>query len=380
LKRFIKKYLFLPQPQLTSTIFIPLFVVLSFIAVVNSVQASIIYEDINNVNYFFKFLVSKTIFCWYYLLLAFVIQALSIRMHLTRTNALRWTSTHFAILLLFLFLHQLLTYAVDSMIWEGILQISYRDLLLKTITTWLDIGVYIFFLLCFFMIEYQRLSQENAIKFSQLEVMLVKSQLQELRSLIHPQFLFNTLQSISDLLDTDQNKKANQILTSLSNFLRKTVYDTERDETTLGEEIDFLRQYLEIERIRFPQEFKIQETVEPEIAHALVPTYLLQPIVEKYTVAALEQGIGSYTLIMDIKRKNGDVLVHLEDAGAGIGGRQFSDEGVLNITRERLGHFFKSEHSLHMATKPDGGMNLEIQFPYCDKRNDPRLMDGKETL
>jgi LytS/YehU family sensor histidine kinase len=230
------------------------------------------------------------------------------------------------------------------------------------------------------MIEYQNLSQKNAIKYSQLEVLLIKSQLQELRSLIHPQFLFNTLQSISDLLDTNQNKKANQILSSLSIFLRKTVYDTERDEATLGEEIDFLRQYLEIERIRFSNKFEVHEFIEKEVTNAVVPNYFLQPIVGKYAVDALERGIDSYKLTMDIKKKNGDILVHIEDSGKGLHCRQLSDEGVLAMTKERLTLFFKTEQPMHFNSKPDGGIILEIQFPYHDKRIDSELSDGRETV
>jgi two-component system, LytTR family, sensor kinase len=366
MKHILVKYFTPQRPHFAAQVYVPLGVVLSLIALVNSLQALSLSHGTHTLGMLGKFYISKTLFCWYYLVLAFAIQSLSMKIYLTRETALRWCSVHIVLLVFSWLFHQALTLGVERIIWGDVINLSFYGLLFNNPSSWLDITVYIFFLLGFSMIEHQRILQENEIKYSQLEVQLLKSQLQELRSTIYPQFLFNTLQSIVDLLDHNRNKDANSILTRLSSFLRTTVYDNERDEIPLEEELQPLRQYIEIEKVRFPDGLSLREKSEEGIHDALVPNFVLQPIVEKYIEGALKLHLASYEIILDIHKELDRLIIGISDnRHQNQQGDEVSPDDVLfTITKGRLVHLYKNDQTFTITRNSLGGVMIQIVIPF----------------
>jgi LytS/YehU family sensor histidine kinase len=260
-----------------------------------------------------------------------------------------------------------LTLGIERIIWGNVAKTTFYRLLLDSPSIWLDIAVYILFLLGFSMIEQQRINHENERKYSQLEVQLLKSQLQELRSTIYPQFFFNTLQSIADLLDHARNKDANNILTRLSSFLRTTVYDNERDEIPLEEELQTLLQYIEIEKVRFPDGFTMHEKNEDGIKNALVPNFVLQPIVEKYVEGALKQRLAPYEINLDIHKESHQLIIRISDNNNQNqnGQKESSPEDILfTITKRRLRHLYKNDQAFNVTQNNGGGIMIQIVIPF----------------
>src|SRR2546421_197058 len=118
---------------------------------------------------------------------------------------------------------------------------------------------------------------KSSLVHPQLEI--TQAQLQALKMQLQPHFLFNTLNSISTLLDEDV-EAADEMLARLGDFLRLTLENTGAQEVTLQEELEFLRCYLEIERVRFQDRLTVELTIEPDTLDARVPNLILQPIVE----------------------------------------------------------------------------------------------------
>src|ERR1044072_7645214 len=141
-------------------------------------------------------------------------------------------------------------------------------------------------LLAPYIMDYYRRYQEEELKISRLEAALAqaqlettRAQLQALKMQLQPHFLFNTLNSISTLLDEDV-EAADEMRARLGDFLRLTLENTGAQEVTLQEELEFLRCYLEIERVRFQDRLTVELAIEPETLDARVPNLILQPIVE----------------------------------------------------------------------------------------------------
>jgi len=258
---------------------------------------------------------------------------------------------------------------IERLIWGNVAKTTFYRLLLDSPSIWLDIAVYIFFLLGFSMIEQQRINHENERRYSQLEVQLLKSQLRELRSTIYPQFLFNTLQSIADLLDQKKNRDANNILARLSSFLRTTIYDNERDIIPLEEELQPLRQYIEIEKVRFPGGLSLIENIGGGIKDALVPNFILQPIVEKLVEEALRFQRAPYEIFLAIHKELDQLMIRISDDSEQNQDQNEKDETSLEdilftITKERLMHLYKTDHVFTLTRNSGGGITIQIVIPF----------------
>src|SRR5882672_1062237 len=128
-------------------------------------------------------------------------------------------------------------------------------------------------------VNYYNGFRQGQLQAAQLRTQLVQSQLEALKMQLHPHFLFNTLHSISALLNKD-TQAARRMITRLGDFLRLTLENSGTQEVTLQEEMAFLNSYLEIERIRFQDRLTTLVNVDPGVLDVRVPNLILQPIVE----------------------------------------------------------------------------------------------------
>src|SRR5689334_2128674 len=151
----------------------------------------------------------------------------------------------------------------------------------------------------------ERLAAQLQLERSQLETSLRQAQLDALRMQLNPHFLFNTLQTISVLM-MDDTASANRMLVRLSDLLRSTLRSSVDSLTMLRDEIAFLSAYLEIEQVRFADRLRVEWNIDPRADLALVPTLLLQPLVEnaiRYGIARLSKP-GVITISAQVERGN----------------------------------------------------------------------------
>ncbi len=226
-----------------------------------------------------------------------------------------------------------------------------------------------------YVIDYYRRHQEEELKISRLKAELAEAklqvteaQLQALKMQLHPHFLFNTLNSISALLDEDA-EAADQMLARLGDFLRMTLQNSGAQQVTLQEELEFLRCYLEIERVRFQDRLTVTMNIDAETLEARVPNLILQPIVEN----AIRHGIVSRIAPGQIEISailTGDALqLRVKDNGPGLGsvdgGRAIVKEGLgLANTRARLGRMYGAAHKFEMSDAPEGGLQVTLTIPF----------------
>jgi two-component system LytT family sensor kinase len=226
-----------------------------------------------------------------------------------------------------------------------------------------------------YVIDYYRRHQEEELNISRLKAELAEAklqvteaQLQALKMQLHPHFLFNTLNSISALLDEDA-EAADQMLARLGDFLRLTLENSGAQQVTLQEELEFLRCYLEIEHVRFHDRLTVNMQIEPRTLDARVPNLILQPIVEN----AIRHGIVSRIAPGQIEISaglSGDALqLQVKDNGPGLrlveGGRATVKEGLgLANTRARLAQMYGPAHRFEMADAPEGGLQVTLTIPF----------------
>jgi hypothetical protein len=201
-----------------------------------------------------------------------------------------------------------------------------------------------------------------------LEAELARSQLDALRSQLRPHFLFNTLNAISTLTVEDPDK-ARGMLIRLGSLLRRSL-DEEQHEVPLEQELGFLLEYLEIQRVRFGDRLVVHVDIDPAAATARVPVLFLQPLVEN----AIEHGgsdrPGGTSIVVRASRSDGTLQLSVEDDGAGPGIGALPVEGIgLRNTRERLRKLYGDRASLALrSARPDepgaGGARVEISIPF----------------
>jgi hypothetical protein len=192
----LRKYISSSRAHLDLNIFIPLFLILTLVALVNSFQAYYsIHTGAASLSILFRILLSKFVYCWYFSILALVVQWHSKRTQFTRKTFVRWFLFHLMTLVVSFFIHVALSLGADALIWGTKLKATFLYVVFNNPSVWIETFVYIVFLLGFTLMEYRRMSQENEIRCTQLEVQIIRSKLQEIRSKIQPTFLFNTLQT-----------------------------------------------------------------------------------------------------------------------------------------------------------------------------------------
>ena len=214
-------------------------------------------------------------------------------------------------------------------------------------------------------LSYLMLAQDRAIeaerKGAELQLLAQESELKALRAQLNPHFLFNSLNSLSALTAVDP-ARAREMCVLLSDFLRRSLGLGERQLVALREELDLARTYLAIEQIRFGARLKLDWHLDPAAESALLPTLLLQPLVEnaiKHGIAALPEG---GTLTLSTEAVEGYVLLHVDNPvdldapapeGLGLGLRQ---------VRQRLLGRFGSRARFETGLQ-DGLHRVTLVFP-----------------
>ena len=190
-----------------------------------------------------------------------------------------------------------------------------------------------------------------------------------LRYQLNPHFLFNTLNSISTLVLLKQTDRANAMLSRLSSFLRYTLVNELIGLVTIAQEMETLKLYLEIEKMRFEERLRPHFHIDPSCHRSLLPSLLLQPLIEnaiKYAVTPQEEGAD---ISIEVRRQVDRVLINVSDTGPGADAlyKKRADEstgvGLANI-RDRLAQAYGDNHRFETQSEITGGFRVFIDIPY----------------
>jgi LytS/YehU family sensor histidine kinase len=221
----------------------------------------------------------------------------------------------------------------------------------------------------YFGINYYLLLEKQSDQLLRLETQASSAQLAMLRYQLNPHFLFNTLNSISTLVLLKQTDQANAMLSRLSSFLRYTLVNEPTGQVTVEQEVETLKLYLDIEKMRFEERLRPRFHIDPAAAGARLPSLLLQPLVEnaiKYAVTPQEEGAD---ISVDARKVGDRVVITVTDTGPGsdssytVRAEQSTGVGLANI-RDRLAQAYGAEHRFDTQTNIQGGFSVTIEIPY----------------
>jgi signal transduction histidine kinase len=221
---------------------------------------------------------------------------------------------------------------------------------------WATIGVYHAFTNYF-------LSRRQELEAVRAKQQLSDARLQALRMQLHPHFLFNTLNSISALLE-DQPADARRLIAQLGELLRASLRSDALHVVPLEDEIRFLRAYHDIEQARFGERLQISFRIEPDTLRAGVPSFLLQPLAEN----AIRHGIARRDVVgrmwVSAERKNGSLVIHVQDDGPGPPPNPAGLGIGLANTRRRLAELYGEQQILALEVRPGGGTDVRVELPF----------------
>jgi len=226
----------------------------------------------------------------------------------------------------------------------------------------LGIAMYWLILIACHAIQYQARLRAEKLKASQLEAQLAQAQLSALKMQLHPHFLFNTLHSISALLHSDV-EAADRMVARLGDFLRLTLDNSDNQEVTLEQELEFLRCYLDIELTRFQDRLTVDLEIAPSTLTAHVPNLILQPIVENAIRHGIAVKIEPGSIRISSERHGGRLRIQIRDDGPGFASNAEDGIGLANA-RARLARLYGQDHVLELSNGREGGAIVTLEMPF----------------
>jgi len=236
----------------------------------------------------------------------------------------------------------------------------YASLLLTNLT--LCVFLYFAVLGCIYAFTYYREARDREAQQSRLAAQLAEARLGALRMQLNPHFLFNSLNAITVFVRDQNTRDAARMLELLSGVLRQVLQSEKRQEVTLDEELRFIEKYLAIEQVRFSDRLQVRWSIEPDVRDALVPEFILQPLVEN----AVRHGVSkrSEAGLIEITglESDGKLVLCVRDNGPGYFAESAIGVGLAN-TRARLETLFGDAARLDVLNAEGGGTIATVSFP-----------------
>lgn len=202
-------------------------------------------------------------------------------------------------------------------------------------------------------------------RLQEQEKLLMAARVEALASQIHPHFLFNTLTSISSLIRS-QPETARMLIVKLSGLLRRLLRSQEHF-VTLREELEAIDEYLDIESIRFGPKLRIEKDIAPDTLDVVLPSMLLQPLVENSIKHGLAPKIGEGRITIRSSRQSGHAIIDVIDNGVGVRPEhadRIRDGGIgLRNVNERLRVIYGANYQLQLDSVPGEGTCARVVIP-----------------
>ncbi len=212
-------------------------------------------------------------------------------------------------------------------------------------------------------------------RYQQQKTLLMKSELQLIHAQINPHFLFNALNTIVAILRTD-GARARELLSDVSDFVRKNLKRT-GDLTTLEEELDHANAYLQIEKARFGDRFRVETDIDPALLHTRIPTFTLQPLLENAIKHGISRMSSGGLIRIHAYHDNGVAVVNIEDNAGAFHEKKPPENGLgLKIVDTRLRNLLGADSATVVSCVPDKMTRISIRMPGRKATDDTRTDRG----
>jgi len=202
-------------------------------------------------------------------------------------------------------------------------------------------------------------------RLQEQEKLLLAAKIEALSNQINPHFLFNTLTSISSLIRT-QPDTARMLITKLSGLLRRLMRSTDHF-VALREELESIDEYLDIEVVRFGPQLRVEKQIAPDTLDVIVPSMLLQPLVENSIKHGLSRKVGGGCITIRTRLRDAHMVIEVHDDGLGMSEErlhQALDGGIgLSNVNERLQTIYGANYQLKLTSVPGFGTTASVEIP-----------------
>jgi two-component system, LytTR family, sensor kinase len=212
-------------------------------------------------------------------------------------------------------------------------------------------------------------ARERETQAARLEAQLAEARMGALRTQLQPHFLLNSLNAITVIVRDRDTATATRMLEQLGDMLRRVMRPDRPQEVALSEELEFVRQYLGIETVRFSDRLVPTFEVDRAVLNAAVPEFLLQPLVENAVRHGLARRATATLLRLEARREGAELVLAVTDDGPGP---DDPAEGLgLGATRERLATLYGGRARLELGRTAEGGARVEVRLPYRELERAP---------
>lgn len=315
-----------------------------------------------------------------WIIVGMILYLISYRNFILENKRLLLFSIHLVLSFIFAFIHCVLNYYATNFVlsvfspghswtFDTIIQTYFRY---NIIIYWLFL---VFFIAARYYTENKKRKEEMLniqLKTAQLESKLTEAHLQSLKMQIRPHFLFNTLNTINGLMDKNI-EEAKRTLNLLSELLRTSLQMTNVQEIQLKEEVEFIKKYVEIQKIRFKDKLGVKYEISEDTLDAAVPILLLQPITENAVTHGIEKIDGQGFIKIVSKTSNNRLVLEVHDNGDFKKNLdEIKNSGGLGLknTIERLNELYSDKYSIDFKNSEYGGLSVFINIPFKKMLND----------
>lgn len=287
-----------------------------------------------------------------------------------KTKISKFVAYHFTVYLLLNTIQVVLATGYITMLGNWLLGIgTYTRVFYKTAISgsFYNFLIYLIIILILNGLKYYNDLQQEKNKSHQLEKRLAESRMQFLKQQLQPHFLFNTHHSIITLMKMGLTEKAVEMMEKLSDLMRFALRENTSQEVTLEKEFQLLQLYIDIQKIRFEDKLIVVYNIAEDVANALVPSMLLQPLIENAIKYAVESSAAETKITITARKLGEDLLVCIKDEGSSLTSSSEIKKGIgINNTEERLKQLYGN--SYHFELKPfknahGSGMEVIIKIP-----------------
>jgi len=340
-----------------------LFVALLFIALAVALQHYFIIEQNSKQHYSLLWHIPFNIFYWLYWFFIAPFIFMMVKKY-NKNKFLDYFILYFIAPLILVSIHQIVSAVVINLILDylDIETLIYRRIL-RNQWLWVDIVIYFIIETGIYVVENIEENKKEEIKLSQLNNSITETQINILRSQIHPHFLFNTFNTLSTLILKEDRHTTLRLINSIKELLSRSIKENSNSLIPINEELEFVKNYLEIEKLRFGEKLSFEINSYVNIENLLIPNFILQPLVENSVRHGIAKNTESGIIRINIAEENNHLLISVEDNGKGIDDNKIEKGLGLKIIRKQLEYFYEDKYDFELMKSNLGGLKVFMRIP-----------------